>query len=384
MKKTFLATCAALLALSSCTNEMAEQGFVDKTNALTFGAYTVKSRAYTSGDVTIDEMKQEGSSFGVVGYSANNLYLGAETKAAVQTWNSVTNSWEYVTPSELRFWPANNMDFYAYFPYAADGASFTATNTTGDVMTIKAEGGDKDVIFAVATGQPQQQRVPLTFRHAFSKINSMKMEIEAGGVVDQLGVEIEVNSIEVIQTSTLGSVKVDNAGDATYETSGSDATRQFSLPSPIIFTRSSGEQTLFAGDANGYVFATNEAVVNSVNGTNKTLWLGTKASLGGNTITASGMVCLKVECKVKQSATGNYYVGSASDYGVMYIPMCSQAMVDGDSNANRLLAGKRYNYTIKMTDNVGFKENGDPILNPILFNVQEVVAWDDVNVTITL
>ena len=49
-----------------------------------------------------------------------------------------------------------------------------------------------------------------------------------------------------------------------------------------------------------------------------------------------------------------------------------------------LEAGKRYVYNIAMRDNVGFKDNGDPILKPILFNVYEVEAWDEVTVNITL
>ena len=49
-----------------------------------------------------------------------------------------------------------------------------------------------------------------------------------------------------------------------------------------------------------------------------------------------------------------------------------------------MLAGKRYTYIIKMKDNVGFTDEGDPILTPILFNVSSVDSWDDVTVTITL
>ena len=46
-------------------------------------------------------------------------------------------------------------------------------------------------------------------------------------------------------------------------------------------------------------------------------------------------------------------------------------------------AGKRYTYNIVMRDNVGYHDNGDPILKPILFNAS-VTGWDDVTVTITL
>ena len=75
-------------------------------------------------------------------------------------------------------------------------------------------------------------------------------------------------------------------------------------------------------------------------------------------------------------------VFSADTYGEIYIPLKGT-----DTNSNSVTtfdAGKRYTYTIKMKDNVGFTDEGDPILTPILFEVQSVVGWEDVNVTITL
>ena len=54
------------------------------------------------------------------------------------------------------------------------------------------------------------------------------------------------------------------------------------------------------------------------------------------------------------------------------------------SDLDRFFAGKRYTYNIVMSENVGYHNNGDPILKPILFDVSSVDTWDDVNVTITL
>ena len=118
MKKNTFIMCAALLALGSCTNEVNEEGFVDKANTISFNAYSTKTRAYTSGDVTIAEMKE--GSFGVVGYtqSNNKLYLGSTTKAIEQYWKedkTLTGggSWEYKDPTEMKYWPADVMDFFA-------------------------------------------------------------------------------------------------------------------------------------------------------------------------------------------------------------------------------------------------------------------------------
>lgn len=56
MKKQLFLLGAALFTIYSCTNEISEEGFVDKTKSISFGAYSVKTRA-VDGDVTSDNMK---------------------------------------------------------------------------------------------------------------------------------------------------------------------------------------------------------------------------------------------------------------------------------------------------------------------------------------
>ena len=386
MKKLFFATCATLMTFCGCTNDLAEEGFTDKTKTLTFGAYTVKSRAYTSGDVTIDEMKQADSSFGVVGYSSNNLsnnlYLGQTTKAAAQAWKGATNSWEYADPTELRFWPETNMDFYAYFPYTANAATFAETYTDGNVMTITtSEAANQDLLFAFAGNQAIQQRVPLTFHHAFSKIQAINISMTGGGTLAGANVEVEVKNVEIVGTATKGILKVDATGKASY--ADANTTRQFAFDQPKTIDQSSGSSAVALCKAadNAYVFATNTDERNNVVGMGKTLWNGTKSAIVGDNLSSMGnMVYLKLTCKVKIGDTSTYYVGDNSSYGYVYIPMTSE-----DPGAiTALEAGKRYVYNIAMRDNVGFKDNGDPILKPILFDVYAVEAWDEVTVNITL
>ena len=44
-----------------------------------------------------------------------------------------------------------------------------------------------------------------------------------------------------------------------------------------------------------------------------------------------------------------------------------------------------YIYNIIMSSNVGYDENGDPImLAPIRFSVNEIQGWNDVDITIVL
>ena len=386
MNKIVYLTSAVLLALSSCTNEIGEEGFVDKTNTISFSAYANKTRA-VNGDVTSENMNNEGNGFGVVGYYNNSLYLGSTTKAVQQIWKN--NNWEYALQSDLKFWPEGNMDFYAYFPYkhfkdeTEKGiATFSNSNNSDNVvMTIPDQECDHDVLFAKITSG-YTGRVPLTFHHAFSKIQELNIKVNGGNVGDA-NVSVTVQKIEFINTSTSGSVNVDKDGKASYDIAASNVTLSKEFSSSVEISKAMTDGlNLISGTENRYLFATNSSSSeeNPVKGTAKSMWNGTKGALNGGNLSTSNFVCLKLTCKVKDST--HYLVGGEDSYGEVYIPLVGSGQ---NSNAvTELLAGKRYTYKIIFTHNVGFKDNGDPILNPILFSVSEVKSWGDVTVTIEL
>lgn len=384
MKKILFIALGALLATSSCTSEVNDEGFIDKANAISFNAYPNKSRA-VSGDVTSDNMTND--NFGVVGYTHNDnkIYLYKGSHAAVeQTWDG--NSWEYKNMSDLRFWPKDKMDFYAYFPYT-DNATFAATNTSSDVvMTIPNVNCSHDVLFAYVGNQPKTDRVPLTFYHAFAKMKGLVIEMPADGMLNQSGCQIEVKGVEFINTSTSGNINVDNTGVASYEVATPNVTLSEDLSSVVTVNNANTSGALINNGTNakGYFFATNSTKVNDVVGTRKAMWNGTKDALNSSKLSKKSFVCLKLTCKVWNGADNNkyYYVGDNSSYGVIYIPLTGSS--SDPNSVTTFDAGKRYTYTIKMKDNVGFTDEGDPILTPILFEVQSVVGWEDVNVTITL
>ena len=391
MRKKLFYLCAALFALSSCTNEIIEEGFVDKSNAISFNSSAPKTRAaYAEGDINGTGDLQDGN-FGVVGYSNNALYLGATGKAAKQKYSD--GNWDYANADEIRYWPNNNMYFYAYFPFAETGDVFAnslpADNST-PVMTITNTSGNQDVLFASTLNQPRVNRVDMQFHHAFSKIQGIEIQIQNKDVT------VEVQKIEVINTSTKGKVLVDKYGYAKYA-AGEEARVFDFTSSPVEITQEStfdigAFEQLVEGSKNGYIFATNNAPRNYVSGTNTKLWDGTKTELtGGKTLETLGQVCLKLTCKVTtpSSAGTNYHVGSAAadDYGVMYIPISGSSItgiVPAEADKTALLAGKRYTYKIIMKDNVGFDKYGNAILLPILFKSTSVDSWDNVTVTITL
>lgn len=389
MKKQLFLLGAALFTIYSCTNEISEEGFVDKTKSISFGAYSVKTRAVDV-DVTSDNMK--GDNFGVAGYkSDNSIYLYKNTNGAVeQTWNSTSSTWEYKTPGDLKFWPAGEMDFYAYFPYSYN-ATFAESDASGDVMTIPNVNCSHDVLFAKHTTS-YTERVPLTFYHAFSKIKQVNVSIGDNtdkGYVKDAGVSVEIQKVEFINTSTSGTVKVDNGGVASYEVASSNVTLSEDLSSSLV-TVNSTELTgtlIDNSTSGGYLFATTSesTATKNVKGTGKTMWDGTNTSWAeGTTLENLEQVCLKLTCKVWNGTDDNkyYYLGDNTNYGFMYIPLTGTSA--DPSNVTTFEAGKRYTYNIIFKDNVGFRDNGDPVLRPILFNVENVTGWDDVTVTITL
>lgn len=389
MKKNYLLAGALLLVLGSCTNEVNEEGFVDKANTISFNAYSNKTRAYTSGDINNATALQNGN-FGVVGYSGNSIYLGSTSKAIGQKYDSETSHWEYVNSSELKYWPNGNMDFYAYFPYSASGDVFASTNSDGTVMTINNATGNQDVLFASALNQSYQERIPLTFYHAFSKINSVKIKVELNDV------DVDVKKVEFINTTSSANsqVLIDKNGKASYGTStGGTSTCGLELGTSVTISKSENADgySVWGSTDNKYLLATQGASeTNYVTGTSKAMWDGMTTNWAlSDKLSIKGLVCIKITGKVKTHSGSNYLVGSADSDGDFYIPLKGSAHATVGEEATtadieHFFAGKRYNYTIILKDNVGFHDDGTPILKPILFSVTKVDAWDDVNVTISL
>lgn len=379
MKKNCYIMCAALLALIGCTNEVNEEGFVDKANTISFNAYSNKTRAedvYQSGDADISVMKT--GSFGVVGYNDtdNSLYLGSTTQAVEQVWNSTTNTWDYKNSGDMKYWPGGVMDFYAYFPYSANGATFASTKSTSDpVMTINCTDDKQDYLFSHVGERSQTDRVHLYFYHALSKIKSLQIMITAADV------DVIVSKVEILNSYTKGKINVSSGGVASYSEGSTARSFDINPNKEITSATTESESVFFDNTANGYIFPTNATEHDYIKGTGQTMWNGSKDALNGKTLPESGFICMKLTCKVE--VHDKYLVGDADNFGVMYIPMTGKSANDAD--ITEFIAGRRYIYKIVMANNVGFKENGDPIiLSYIKFGVNQVYQWDDVNVTVTL
>ena len=259
-------------------------------------------------------------------------------------------------------------------------------------MTIPSVDCSHDVLFAYVGNQSKINRVPLTFHHAFAKMKQLTIEMPDDGILYQSNCQIEVQKVEFINTSTKGDIKVNANGIASYDNVDLTKTLQENLTPTVTVNKNNTTGTLInnSNDASkGYFFATNTEEVNYVIGTGKNMWNGTKewteSESGSITLENYGEVCLKLTCKVWNGTDDNkyYYVGGDGDnYGEVYIPL--KGTHSNNNDVESFDAGKRYTYKIVMKDNVGYTDEGNPILTPILFSVASVDVWGDVTVTITL
>lgn len=203
-------------------------------------------------------------------------------------------------------------------------------------------------------------------------------------MVYKSGCQVEISSAEFIYTKTKGDVIVDKDGAASYNVAESNLTLKETLASAVTINSAHTSDNIidYGTSPKGYFFATSATKVNEVTGTRALMWDGVKEHIGETSkLSTSGLVCLKLTCKV-WNGTSHYYVGSADSYGYVYIPLTG---IDADPNGvSTFDAGKRYIYKIVMKNNVGFTDAGDQILTPILFSVNSVDNWSDVTVTITL
>lgn len=384
MKKSLIILAAIATVAVGCTKTEVVSTSEPSQKAIGFGTYAMGTKAYTSGDV--DNAGAAGhtniteGSFGVIGYTGNSIYLGAAsstasaTAAIGQVYNSTSSTWEYATPSEIKFWPATAMDFYAYFPYAASTtvktASANGSSTTPLEIVSWTDG--QDILLASALAKTYEARTALAFKHAFAKIKQVSIKLDETGFVKTAGLTVAISAVEIQATETTGSIKMSETGAVTYTSASSKVARAKTFTPSVPAGTTAAD--LIANTDNAYILPTGTA--SPFTGTGATMWDGS-----ASTNVVNGKVCIKLTGKVHKD--GTYYVGTSSSDGVIYIPMCTSTVTD-PTTITSLLAGKRYVYNIVMKDNVGFDVNGNAILKPIKFSAS-VESWaDDTTVTITL
>ena len=274
--------------------------------------------------------------------------------------------WDYVNASDLRYWPTEALDFYAFNPgtvspdmwtnymWEVDGTSQKIRYTCSD--EYKNGVPNYDVMYAMAKGQTKDMNngiVKFNFKHILSQV-----VFKAKTQYDNMQVDIDV--IKIHNFKFAGAFTLPAAADGTGSWSSSD------LAFPHAFTVVKNANVTVNSNTEATDITTNTPMLNIPQ--ELTAWTVSGASKTKKGADDAKQCYLEISCRIRQS--GAYLLGSASEYKTIYVPF-------GDIWEQ----GKRYIYTLIFGG--GYDDQGEAVLNPIQFDAKTtdwVDAAKDVNV----
>ena len=275
--------------------------------------------------------------------------------------------WDYVNASDLRYWPTEALDFYAFNPgtVSDDMMGFYSWEVTKDVQKISYTCMDEygagthanyDVMYAMAKGQTKDMNngiVKFNFKHILSQV-----VFKAKTQYDNMQVDIDV--IKIHNFKFAGAFTLPAAADGTGSWSSSD------LAFPHAFTVVKNANITVNSNTEATDITTDTPMLNIPQ--ELTAWTVSGASKTKKGADDAKQCYLEIACKIRQS--GAYLLGSASEYKTIYVPF-------GDTWEQ----GKRHIYTLIFGG--GYTDQGEAVLNPIQFDA-ETTGWvnaaKDVNV----
>lgn len=276
--------------------------------------------------------------------------------------------WDYDDANDLRYWPSEALDFYAFNPgtVSEDMMVFYSWEATKDVQKISYTCMDEygagthanyDVMYAMAKGQTKDMNngiVKFNFKHILSQV-----VFKAKTQYDNMQVDIDV--IKIHNFKFAGAFTLPAAADGTGSWSSSD------LAFPHAFTVVKNANITVNSNTEATDITTNTPMLNIPQ--ELTAWKVSETATKSKLEADNAKQCyLEIACKIRQS--GAYLLGSASEYKTIYVPF-------GDTWEQ----GKRHIYTLIFGG--GYTDQGEAVLNPIQFDA-ETTGWvnaaKDVNV----
>ena len=267
--------------------------------------------------------------------------------------------WDYDDANDLRYWPSEALDFYAFNPgtvsadmltnymWEASGSSQKISYTCIDEYGGDGTNANYDVMYAIAKGQTKATNsgtVKFNFKHILSQVvfkaktqyDNMRVDIK----------EIKIHNIKFAGVFTLPAT-----ADGTWSSPD--------LESPLAFTVVKDANITVNSNTAATDISTNTPMLNIP----QTLTAWTVSAPNKSKLEADNakQCYLEISCKIRQS--GAYLLGSASEYKTIYVPF-------GDT----WVAGKRHIYTLIFGG--GYDDQGEAVLNPIRFDA-ETTGWVD-------
>ena len=272
------------------------------------------------------------------------------------------NKWDYKNANDLRYWPSEALDFYAFNPgtVSEDMIVFYSWEATKDVQKISYTCMDEygsgtthanyDVMYAMAKGQTKDMNngiVKFNFKHILSQV-----VFKAKTQYDNMQVDIDV--IKIHNFKFAGAFTLPAAADGTGSWSSSD------LAFPHAFTVVKNANITVNSNTEATDITTNTPMLNIPQ--ELTAWKVSETATKSKLEADNAKQCyLEIACKIRQS--GAYLLGSASEYKTIYVPF-------GDTWEQ----GKRHIYTLIFGG--GYDDQGEAVLNPIQFDA-ETTGWVD-------
>lgn len=280
------------------------------------------------------------------------------------------NKWDYKNAGDLRYWPTEALDFYAFNPgtVSEDMMIFYSWEVTKDVQKIRYSCIDEygagthanyDVMYAIAKDRTKDMNngvVKFNFKHILSQV-VFKAKTEYDNM------QVNIKDIKIFNVKMGGVYTLPATADGT----GSWAVGDWPESST-----GGGSITVVQGkfiEVNSNTTATDISEKTPMLNIPQKLTAWKVSEEATNTkIKADGahQCYLSITCKIQQS--GGYLLGSADSYGTIYVPF-------GDT----WVAGKRHIYTLIFGG--GYTDQGVAVLNPIQFEA-ETTGWVDADVNV--
>ena len=268
--------------------------------------------------------------------------------------------WDYKNASDLRYWPTEALDFYAFNPgtVSEDMMMNYMWEASGTVQKISYTCIDEygagthanyDVMYAMAKDQTKDMNngvVKFNFKHILSQV-VFKAKTEYDNM------QVDIDMIKIHNFKFAGAFTLPATAEETGSWSSSD------LAFPHAFTVVKNANITVNSNTAATDISTNTPMLNIP----QTLTAWTVSAPNKSKLEADNakQCYLEISCKIRQS--GAYLLGSASEYKTIYVPF-------GDT----WVAGKRHIYTLIFGG--GYDDQGEAVLNPIRFDA-ETTGWVD-------
>ena len=278
------------------------------------------------------------------------------------------NKWDYKNANDLRYWPSEALDFYAFNPgtVSEDMSAFYRWEASGTSQKISYTCIDEygagthanyDVMYAIAKGQTKATNngvVKFKFKHILSQV-VFKAKTQYANM------RVDIRDIKIHNIRFSGVFTLPAAADGTGSWSSPD------LTFPHAFTVVKDKSITVEGNTTATDISTSSPMLNIPQ--ELTAWTVSAPNKSKLEADNAKQCYLEITCKIRQS--GVYLLGSASEYKTIYVPF-------GDTWG----AGKRHIYTLIFGG--GYTDQGKAVLNPIQFDA-ETTGWveaanSDVNV----